>query len=229
MDAGRSWRWRLPAGIMLIAGLATAIGWGYFLHWAPSALEYQFQGVDLSQAAGQVDWPVVHADGADFAYVRATYGAKGRDAAFERHWLALPAAQMRRGAYLEYSLCQPAVDQANNFNTVVPRSDDALPPAVFVDFSPDCTARPPTNVVVGELARLLTMVENHTGSPVLLKISREFDVQYAISNVMPRPIWAIGNFFRPTYAARPWRMWQANDRRRIDGIAQPVHWDVVAP
>lgn len=229
-----SWRrWSRQMGtsvaVLLVLAAAALVLWLLFIHWHPADTDYPIQGVDVSEAQWTIDWPVVRSDGADFAYVRATYGAHGRDAMFDAHWHDVYAAGLRRGAYLDYSLCQLAVDQGNNFNAVVPRVGDALPPAVMIDFTPDCPARPERAVVIGEIARLMTMIENHTGNPALLKVSRRFEAYYQLSAAIPRPIWAIGNFFPPDYGARRWRMWQANDRRRIDGVDQPVHWDVVAP
>jgi lysozyme len=232
MNRLRWQRWLLFArrslGVMLVLATGALAAWLFFLSWHPSTSDYPLQGVDVSDEQGVIDWPVVRADGVDFVYLRATYGATGRDTTFETNWHDVYAAGLRRGAYHRYSLCQLAVDQANNFNTVVPHDGDALPAAVLVDFDADCPARPAREVVVGEIARLMAMIENHTGKPAMLKVSRRFDDWYRLSAAIPRPIWAIANFFPPDYAARPWRMWQANDRRRIDGVDRPVHWNVVA-
>jgi lysozyme len=73
------------------------------------------------------------------------------------------------------------------------------------------------------------MVESHTGKPVLLKVSKAFDAAYGVTLAIPRPVWAVQDFFPPDYPARRWRMWQANGTRRIDGVDGPIHWDVVAP
>jgi lysozyme len=83
--------------------------------------------------------------------------------------------------------------------------------------------------VIDELRRFMTMVEEHTRKPVLMKLSRRFDAAYGVSAAIPRPVWAVQDFFPPDYAARPWRMWQANDMRRIDGVSGAINWDVVAP
>lgn len=220
-------RLSLAARIALILGIAVLAGWLYFVHWRPSPAQYRFQGVDVSSEQGTIDWVLVHEAGADFAYLRAIDGAGGRDPSFEGHWRDTDAAGMKRGAYLDYSLCRSAKDQADLFNTVVPRDDAALPPAVFVDRTPGCGAHPDRNVVVGEVSRAMQMIENHTGKPALLRVSRAVDGEYQLSTAIPRPVWIVGNYFVPGYAARAWRMWQANDRRRIPGAETPVHWDVV--
>ncbi|MEO7170409.1 MAG: GH25 family lysozyme [Sphingomonas sp.] len=212
----------------IVLALTGVVAWTFALSWRPSD-KYDFQGVDVSEDQGAVEWPTVKAGGADFAYLRATYGADGRDARFADNWADVYASGMRRGAVHVYSLCRLAADQANNFNTTVPRTTDALPPAVEVDFDPGCESRPVRDVVLGELRRFLTMVEAHSGKPTLIKISRRFEASYQVTSAIPRTVWAVQDFFPPDYTARPWRMWQANDMRRIDGIAGPVRWNVVAP
>ena len=136
-------------------------------------------------------------------------------------------AGMRRGAIHAWSLCRLAADQANNFNTTVPKTDDALPPAVAIDFIDGCDDRPSRDVVLEELKRFIIMVEAHTERPVLLLVSKRFEANYDVTSALDRPIWSAQNFFPPDYAARPWRMWRASDMRRIDGVEGPVNWDVV--
>ena len=103
-----------------------------------------------------------------------------RDARFEANWRGAAAAGLRRGAVHVYSLCRLAADQANEFNTIVPRTDDALPPARRLDFAPDCAARPDARRRAGaSCAASSSMVETHTGEPVMLLVSRAFDAQYA--------------------------------------------------
>ena len=38
----------------------------------------------------------------------------------------------------------------------------------------------------------------------------------------------VGTLLRPDYAARPWRMWRASDRRHVEGAPGPINWDVAA-
>lgn len=227
---GRWRRWlAISGGVALALGMASILALTFAISWAPARRDFHFQGIDVAAANGPVEWAVVRGGGADFAYLTATIGAEGRDAAFEQNWRDIQAAGMRRGAMHIYSLCRLAADQANNFNTTVPRTDDALPPAMVIDFEPDCAARPARQVVIDEVIRYLTMIEAHSGKPALLKISKRFDTAYRLSAAVRRPLWSVQNFFPPEYGARPWRMWQASDMRRIDGVESFVHWNVVAP
>ena len=226
----RLWNRRIgrASALAVVIGLSAIVGWTLAISWRPSD-RYIFQGVDVDESNGPVDWWAVKRSGADFAYLRATDGADGRDARFGANWGGVYETGMRRGAIHVYSLCRLAVDQANNFNTTVPRTEESLPAAVEIDFSEDCTSRPVRQIVLDEVRRYVTMVESHTGKPVLLKVSKRIDAAYAITAAIPRPVWAVQDFFPPDYPARRWRMWQASDMRRIDGVDGPVHWDVVAP
>ncbi|MFM9978644.1 MAG: glycoside hydrolase family 25 protein [Sphingomonadaceae bacterium] len=217
------------AATVIVLGLSIIIGWSFAISWYPSPKSYVFQGVDVSAANGAIEWPVVRGGGASFAYLTATIGADDRDPMFAANWSEVYAAGLRRGAIHVYSLCRLAVDQANNFNTTVPFTNDSLPPAILIDFESDCAARPERQVVIGEIERLIATIEVHTRRPVLLKVSRRFDAAYGVTKAIERPIWSTQNFFPPDYAARPWRMWQASDLRRIDGAPTKVHWNVVAP
>lgn len=213
----------------VILALIGVVGWWFVTGWHPSRTYYLFQGIDVSESEGAIRWPTIAAGGADFAYVRATTGADGRDSRFAANWVDVHAAGMRRGALHVWSFCKPAADQANNFNTTVPRVEDALPAAVLIDVSPGCDARPDRAVLIAEITRFVSMVEAHTGTPMLLKIAAPVEAEYSLSAGIQRPLWSMRNFVRPDYATRPWRMWQASDMRHIDGVDGPVRWNVVAP
>ena len=218
-----------PVAVLVGAGLLGIAGWSVATGWHPSVDRYPLQGIDLGENPGAVEWGTVRARGADFAYLVATSGADRRDPAFEANWASVPEAGLRRGAIHVFSLCQPAAAQANAFNAFVPRNADALPAAIDVGYHDDCTARPERDALVHDLRTFIRMVETHARKPVLLRLSRAVDNDYRLSAAIDRPVWAIADFLKPDYAARPWRMWRASHIRRIDGIEGPVNWNVVAP
>lgn len=215
--------------ILLALVMLSFAGWQAAAQWHPNVEEFPVQGVDVSEANGEIEWKLVAAGGADFAYATAVHGVKGRDSRFEEHWRGIANAGMRRGAVLALSLCGNAVVQANSFNTTVPSDARDLPAAIDVDYEESCTARPDRAALVNDIARAATLIETHTGKPVLLRVSRAVEQDYDLASALPRTMWATGNFFQPDYAARPWRMWRASDMRRIDGIKGPVNWNVAAP
>jgi lysozyme len=221
--------WRILLGLMLAAAVSAAAGWAYVGGWAPSRADYAVQGIDVSQANGSIDWAMVKARDVDFAYVRATAGTDQRDGQFVGNWAGMASAGIRRGALHVFSLCSSAAAQAGAFVAMVPRDPEALPAAIDLDFHDDCPARPERGVVLDRVRQLAAIVETHSGKPVVLRVSRAFDERYGVSESIPRPLWVVGDFVRPDYAARPWRMWRSNSLRRIDGVEGTVNWSVVAP
>jgi lysozyme len=222
----RRLRFVVPGLILL--GLLAWSAWLFVSRWRPSPADFAVQGVDVSEAQGPIEWWTAKKAGIDFAYIRATSGAQARDLRFPENWRWTFEAGIRRGALHVYSLCQLAADQAGNFMSTVPRSDDQLPPAVEIDFDPGCSARPERQVLVTELTRFLHDVETHLGKPAILMVSPRFEAQYRLSDAFPRLLWSRQDFFPPSYFARPWSIWQANRHRRIEGVGTPVNWDVMA-
>lgn len=213
------------AALLAAAGVLGIATWQWATHWRPSPARYPLQGVDLPLDAAVVEWGSVRGAGADFAYLAATAGERGRAPAFEANWQALPEAGLRRGAVHLFEPCGDGRAQADAFNAVVPRSADALPPAVSVEATGDC----PVPRVGREVRRFAAVVEAHLGKPVILRVSRAAEKKYRLAASLDRPVWVMGNVLRPGYAQRPWRLWRASEWRRVEGIERPMNWDVVAP
>jgi lysozyme len=221
-------RIRVFAGVGLALALIGLVFWLFAVNWRPSAKDFPTQGIDVSEAQGAIDWWKVKEAGIDFAYVRATIGARGRDRRFARNWRGLFQTGIPRGPIHVFSLCQLAADQAGNLVKTVPRAPELLPVALELDFDPSCAARPARDVVIGEIGRFLTAVETHMGKRGVLKISRRFEAAYRIGSAIERPLWSVQPFFPPAYFDKPWTIWQASSFRRVEGVANPVNWDVMA-
>jgi lysozyme len=212
-----------------LLGFAMLLGllFYYAIHWRPDPAAYPVQGVDVSHHQGEISWPAVAADTVDFAYIKATEGGDFRDPRFAANWQGASKAGLRRGAYHFFTLCRLATDQATNFIATVPRDAEALPAAIDLEFGGNCADRPARSVLLGELKAFIEMVEAHTGKPVLLYTTVEFEQFYRVSEAIDRPLWLRRIAFPPDFGARPWVMWQASSFRRVDGISGRVDWNVV--
>lgn len=215
--------------LLAIGALLAAGAWIFAAGWAPDRTIYPTQGIDVSHHQGPIDWQSVRAEGVDFAYIKASEGADFRDARFSDNWTGARSAGIGRGAYHFYTLCASGADQAGNFIALVPREADALPAAIDLEFGGNCARRPDRKVLLAEIETFIRMVEAHSERPVMLYVTREFDEHYRISDAIDRPLWLRSLFREPAYGAHPWVMWQANNRRRIDGVETPVDWNVVRP
>ncbi|WEJ99790.1 MAG: GH25 family lysozyme [Candidatus Sphingomonas phytovorans] len=204
-------------------------GWRYALHWRPSTLDYPRQGIDVSHHQGAIDWPVLPAQGVDFAYIKATEGGDRRDRRFAENWAGARRVGIARGAYHFFTLCRSGADQAANFIATVPPDPVMLPPVIDLEFGGNCAARPSTQALIAELAAFIRPVEARFGKPVTLYLTREFDIAYALSARVNRPLWLRRLVLEPHWGARPWSIWQASSFRRIRGIAGRVDWNVMRP
>jgi lysozyme len=221
-------RTRIGAGFALALALIGLCFWLFAANWRPAVQDFPVQGIDISERQGPIDWWKVKEGGTvDFAYARATDGARGHDRRFEEYWKGMFETDIPHGAIHAFSLCRLAADQAGNFAATVPAKPDLLPMALELDFEPRCAARPARDVVIGEISRFLVAVEAYTGKRAILKITRRFDAYYRVSEAIERPLWAVQPFFPPSYFDKRWTIWQSSSFRRVEGVAKPVNWDVM--
>ena len=111
----------------------------------------------------------------------------------------------------------------------MPNDPDALPPAVDLEYLGNCSRRVPIQAFHAELAAFIGRVEAHYRKPVLLYLTEEFDRAYQVSARLPRPLWLRSLIFEPDFGARPWRLWQVSNFRRLRGIEGRVDWNVARP
>ena len=212
-------------GAVILAGLL----WLGSRAWHPSRTTYPQQGLEVSAAQGIVDWSQIKASGAEFAYLQATSGDTETDPRFAENWQASAAAGLTRGAIHRFHLCRVARDQATNFIATVPREASELPAVIDLDLETGCAAKPARSVVIGEVATFIRMVEAHVEKPVIIRVSRAFENEYAISRAIDRPLWLTSLLLTPSYGERPWIMWRANPARAVDGLTGTTGWSVVRP
>ncbi|WP_068070702.1 glycoside hydrolase family 25 protein [Novosphingobium lentum] len=228
--ANKATRQRWLAAGLLAAIMALGIGWWEARTWTPSRDRYPLQGVWIDSGDGVVDWRLLKARGADFAYLTASRGAGTRDAAFADGLASARERGMQAGAVHVYDPCTAADGQAANFVTTVPRDAKLLPPAIRLDLDADACPAPPSEAALqGELTTFLNQIEMHTGKPAILMLSRSFEARYHLAAMIDRNVWVEGDFLAPGYAGRPWVMWTASHRLRNDAASSPLRWVVVQP
>ncbi|MES2302185.1 MAG: glycoside hydrolase family 25 protein, partial [Pseudomonadota bacterium] len=221
-------RRRLAAALLLLALVVAGFGWWKARTWQPDRESYPVQGVWLSDDDGTVDWRLLRAAGADFAYLTASEGTSVRDAKFAEGVEAARGRGMQVGAVHVYDLCAPAEAQAANFVTVVPRDKDLLPPAIALDIdSRTCPEAPGEAQMQSELTTFLNQVEKHAEKPVILMVSKGLEKQYHLAAMIDRNIWVSQDYLEPGYAGRPWVMWTASHRLRLNAAPGPLRWVVV--
>jgi lysozyme len=226
MAEGQFRKFRTGA-IVLAVLLGAFVLWRVIIGWAPSRDEYPVQGIVVDIGNGRPTWSMLAATGVDFAYLTATEGTKDRDPSFAANLEGVREAGIRYGALHVFDICRLASDQATLFITTVPRSPNALPPAVALDYSDTCSSKPDRALILSEVSTFLSQIEAHSGTQAILMLAEDFEEQYRISAAIDRNVWLERTWLLPDYAAKPWVMWTANPSRRIDGIEGRVRWAVV--
>lgn len=226
MAEGQFKKFRLGAVVLALA-LGAFVLWRVIGGWAPSREEYPVQGIVVDASNGKPTWSMLAATGVDFAYLTATESDKKRDPGFAANLEGVREAGIRYGALHKFDICRLASDQATLFITTVPRSPNALPPAVLLDYSETCSSKPDRALILSEVSTFLSQIEAHSGTQAVLLLAEDFEEQYRISAAIDRNVWLERTWLLPDYAAKPWVMWTANPSRRIDGIEGRVRWVVV--
>lgn len=225
---GKTARRRVAAAFLLLVLIGGGFGWWQARTWRPDRAAYPVQGAWIDVHDGAVDWALLKAAGADFVYLTASEGPARRDEAFGQSLDAARAHKLQVGAVHVYDLCAPADAQAGNFVTTVPRDPDMLPPAIALDIdSRSCAAPPTESAMQSELTTFLNQIEKHVGQPVILMLSKGIERRYHLSAMIDRNVWVSQDYVEPGYAGRPWVMWTATRRLRIDGLEGPVRWVAV--
>lgn len=221
-------RWLAAALLLLI--VAGGAAWWEARTWKPARKDYATQGVWLDAGDMPLDWRLLRAEGADFAYLTATIASDGRDRAFATSLAAARDRGLQVGAVAIYDPCEPEDGQAANFVTTVPRDKALLPPAVSLDLDPAKCGEIPTEAAVqSELTTFLNQIERHAGKPAILMLSPRFEKRYHMAAMLDRNIWVEGDFMEPDYAGRPWVLWTATDRLRTPAAPGALRWAVVHP
>ena len=207
-----------------LALVAAIVWWAWLPRYRPELRQGESYGVDVSNHQREIDWAAVAADDIEFAYLKATEGGDFVDPWFERNWAGARSAGLDVGAYHYFTLCRSGSQQAENFLATVPVQEAGLPAALDLEFAGNCSQRPTRQWVHDEVAQFMQIVEDATGSDVLLYVGSEFDEMYGITDTLGGPLWQRRILQRPD--GDRWVIWQLTFFSDVDGIDGGVDLDV---
>jgi lysozyme len=219
------WRWIIPMGFFAAVAAVVLIGWYVWLPGYRPALGHgEIYGVDVSDHQGRVDWREVAGSDVSFVFIKATEGSTYVDSDFGSDLAQARSAGLLAGAYHFFTLCSPGATQAANFLRIAPPGSTALPPAVDLELSGNCTARPSLSEVQAQLSVFLNLVESATRQPVISYIGASFEQRYPIRAARAALLWKRSVLLRPS---GQWVIWQVDGFAHVDGIAGRVDLDVM--
>ncbi|WP_283196060.1 GH25 family lysozyme [Rhizobium sp. AN80A] len=187
-------------------------------------------GVDVSRWQGDIDWPKLRTQGANFAYIKATDGGDHLDPMFKTNWRKAKDAGLRRGAYHFFYWCRTAGEQADWFIRNVPRDPDALPPVIDVEWNGEsaCKRRPTRETVLEKMQVFMDKLENYYGKRPVIYTAPDFyadNLQGAFQNY---PFWLRSVAAHPSkrYPGRKWVFWQYSGSGLSHGVEGKIDLNV---
>lgn len=185
-------------------------------------------GVDVSADNGSVDWRAAASAGVDFAYLRASQGARLTDPRYAENAAAARAAALVQGAYHVFDPSVAGADQAARFLQSARFRRGDLPPMLDLETGP--RDRPPSAVrtqIEAWLSAVSVGLRDHLGSARAPGLYLRKDIWEGLGSPdwSAYPLWiAEWNVQAPHLPAiwPDYAFWQYSDVGRIDGVDGPV-------
>ncbi|CCV06607.1 Glycoside hydrolase family 25 [Mesorhizobium metallidurans STM 2683] len=187
-------------------------------------------GVDVSRWQGNVNWDKLRAQGANFAYIKATDGGDHLDPMFKTNWRNADAAGLKRGAYHFFYWCRTAGEQADWFIRNVPKVEGALPPVIDVEWNGDssCKRRPSRAMVLEKMQVFMDKLERHYGLRPIIYTAPDFYRDNLRGAFPDYPFWlrAVAQHPSKVYPGRKWLFWQYSGSGLSHGVRGRIDLNV---
>ncbi len=187
---------------------------------------YPVHGVDVSRWQGEIDWPKLRTQGANFAYIKATDGGDHLDPMFKTNWNRAKAAGLKRGAYHFFYWCRVASEQADWFIRNVPRDPDALPPVIDVEWNGDsrCKQNLSRARVLEKMQVFMDKLERHYGQRPIIYTAPDFYEDNLQGQFLDYPFWlrAVAQHPSKVYPGRKWIFWQYSGSGLSHGVDEKI-------
>jgi lysozyme len=198
----------------------------------PKPRDFPVHGIDVSKYQGTVDWRAVADSGVKFAWIKATEGGDHVDERFQANWEAAKLAGIPRGAYHFVYWCRPPIEEVNWFEQNVPVENDALPPVLDVEATPEsktCHRHLDHDGAIADMKVMLGEMERHFGKrPVIYTTVDFYEAILADGAFADYPMWVRSTKHHPSvrYGDRDWRFWQYQADGYVPGIEGHVDRNV---
>jgi lysozyme len=187
-------------------------------------------GVDVSRWQGDIDWPKLRSQGANFAYIKATDGGDHVDPMFRTNWKRAKEAGVKRGAYHFFYWCRVASDQADWFIRNVPRDPDALPPVIDVEYNGEssCRFRLSPEKAREKMQVFMDRLERHYGKRPVIYTAPDFYKDNLRGQFLDYPFWLRSVAAHPSkiYPDRKWVFWQYSGSGLSQGVNGKIDLNV---
>lgn len=189
---------------------------------------YSIHGIDVSKYQSVIAWEEVKAMrirnvSPGFAFIKATEGIGNTDPQFGRNWKRSHDAGIIRGAYHFFIGSKDGKMQAENFIDNVDLTTGDFPPVLDIEQTNGATAAD----LKKEARRWLDAVEEYYHVTPIIYTNVDFYKRNLGEDFDKYPLW-IAHYYQPQQPKinRDWLFWQHSDRGRVNGIVNPVDFNV---
>jgi lysozyme len=190
--------------------------------------EYSIHGIDVSRYQQIIGWDAVSAMQVKriklgFVFIKATEGIGNIDPQFKRNWKRSKTAGMIRGAYHFFLPTKDGRMQAENFIKTVNLDTGDLPPVLDIEQTYGVSRQ----IIKSEMKEWLNIVEANYNVKPIIYTNIDFYRQNLGSDFDDYPLW-VAHYYQPRQPRikRDWVFWQHNDKGRVNGVLEPVDFDV---
>lgn len=188
-----------------------------------SALPYN--GIDISQKQGYVDWQSVSMDHLiDFVYLKATEGLTHVDSRYMANVKSAYNFGFLIGSYHRFTSNVSAVEQFFNFNKHVDHGAQHLLPMVEID--ENSVKGWSQQQIQDSLALFSWLVNDYYGSLPIIRTTQEFYESSLYPRFEDFPLFIMDeNEKQPKVKSRHFYMWRHTEPGFVPGVIYDVHMD----
>ncbi len=194
---------------------------------------HEVHGIDISVWQSEVDWPRAHANGVNFAFLKATEGADHLDPAFLQNWRAAAAAGVplpRLSLLLSLPPRRPTGALAHS-----PRPAQRLHPAPVLEMewtprSPTCRNKHPSATIRAEARIFLDAVQHAYGKRPILYTTLDFYQENELWRLTGTDFWLRSVAAHPSnsFPGQHWLFWQYSGTGHVPGIGTATDLNIFA-
>ena len=189
---------------------------------------YSIHGIDVSKYQHSIAWEEVKAMKVKniqlgFAFMKATEGIANDDPKFKRNWEKSKDAGVCRGAYHFFIGSKDGKMQAEHFIDRVELEPGDLPPVLDVEQLNGASSEQ----LRKEVKRWLETAETYYNVKPIIYTNVDFYKRHLGSEFDNYPLW-VAHYYQPIQPRinRGWIFWQHSDRGNVNGINEPVDFNV---
>lgn len=191
-------------------------------------VNYNIHGIDVSKYQQFIDWQLVRDMEVgevqiSFAFIKATEGLGNVDRQFKRNWKKAQEAGLVRGAYHFFLATKNGKAQAQNFIARVDLEKGDLPPVIDVEQTYGVS---PERLRANIRQFLDALEYNYRVKPIIYT-NVDFYNHYLKDEFDDYPLW-VAHYLRKDHPCiqRSWLFWQHSEMGRVNGVLQPVDFNV---